>query len=569
MSTTIIPGILILKGNKTYGRMQTTDFKNVKTVNLKDNKTNLKEGKLLYKFIPSKLRDSNYIRPHCLIPYEIKQLGFSKVLDNLYVLISDENKLIETIGPVSSNEAFYEYQLHCHGLKQSSTVFKNKIMKSLKNYKDDETEFKEGPIEEINRLYNLEQRIDLSWYIFSIDPEGSTDFDDAFSIKKLDNENLLLSIYIANVPIWLDWLSNTNPDINLDELNKISTIYLSNTKYPMLPNILSDNLCSLWAKKKRLAFTLDLEIDKDYNIIKTSFCNTLISVRKNWTYDDPHLVLNEHYIRLLNCVNKMNKKEVSLLEQSSNSNLALEDRDAKHLLTSRDRDALHLLTSLRVINDSHKLVEYLMIDMNCICGKILFDNNKQAIYREASDSNPASDLNPVTEEKSFELNKILRKIKACYTKQITDLPIFHDMLEKESYIHITSPIRRLVDILNMISIQKLFGLTTFSDKINDFFNRWFQDEQIIHINEISKKIKSVQNKCNLLHLITNNYVPETILEGYVIDETTFYIPEYKLQCKIKNNSDIKYNLYSKYKCKLYLFEESDSLNRKIRVDIII
>jgi exoribonuclease R len=143
------------------------------------------------------------------------------------------------------------------------------------------------------------------------------------------------------------------------------------------------------------------------------------------------------------------------------------------------------------------------------------------------------------------------------------------MLEKDSYIHITSPIRRLVDILNMISMQKLFGLTTFSDKINDFFNKWFQDEQIIHINEISKKIKSVQNKCNLLHLITTSYVPETILEGYVIDETTFYIPEYKLQCKIRKSDTIEYKLYSKYKCKLYLFEESDSLNRKIRVDIII
>jgi exoribonuclease R len=521
MSTTTIPGILILKGNKTYGRLLSKDNQanllegQMQRTNLKDNKTNLKEGKLLYKVIPN-----DKTLPNCLIPYEIKQLGFSKVLDNLYVLISNENKLIETIGPVSSNEAFYEYQLHCHGLKQSSTVFKNKIMKSLKNYKDD------GPIEEINRLYNLEQRIDLSWYIFSIDPQGSTDFDDAFSIKKLDNENLLLSIYIANVPIWLDWLSNVNPDINLlDELNKISTIYLPYTKHPMLPNILSDDLCSLWAKKKRIAFTLDLEIDKDYNIIKTSFCNTLISVRKNWTYDDPYLVLNEHYIKLLNCVNKMNKKEI--------------------------------------INDSHKLVEYLMIEINCICGKILFDNKKQAIYREAKDLIQATDLN------SIELNKILRKIKACYTKQITEFPIFHDMLEKESYIHITSPIRRLVDILNMISMQKLFGLTTFSDKINDFFNRWFQDEQIIHINEISKKIKSVQNKCNLLHLITNNYIPETILEGYVIDETTFYIPEYKLQCKIRKSDTIEYKLYSKYKCKLYLFEESDSLNRKIRVDIII
>jgi exoribonuclease R len=199
-----IPGILILKANKTYGRAKTT--------------TN-KPGKLLYKFIPN---DSSL--QSVLVPYEIKHLGFSKVLENLYVIISNENKLLEVIGPVTSNESYYEYQLYCANLSESLNNFKNAIINKLKNISD--------PIEEIKCKYKLETRTDLSWYIFSIDPEGSKDFDDAFSIKILPNTDILLSIYIANVPIWLDFLGLS------DELTKVSTIYLPHKKYPILTTIL-------------------------------------------------------------------------------------------------------------------------------------------------------------------------------------------------------------------------------------------------------------------------------------------------------------------------------------------
>lgn len=94
-----LAAVLILDNNKTYGR---------------ENKNFGKEGKLLYKCIPN---DPSI--PIFIVPYEIKQMGFSKVFNNLYVTIRFNHwlekhphaYLTQTIGPVDDIENFYEYQL--------------------------------------------------------------------------------------------------------------------------------------------------------------------------------------------------------------------------------------------------------------------------------------------------------------------------------------------------------------------------------------------------------------------------------------------------------------------------
>ena len=65
---------------------------------------------------------------------------------------------------------------------------------------------------------------------------------------------------------------------------RVSTIYLPDRKRPMLPTILSENLCSLVEKTDKLAFTMDLYI-KDDRIEKVEYCNTRINVRKNYHYE--------------------------------------------------------------------------------------------------------------------------------------------------------------------------------------------------------------------------------------------------------------------------------------------
>jgi exoribonuclease R len=228
-----IAGVLIVNNNKTYGR---------------------KNGKLLYKCVPDDIR-----LPAFLIPYEMKNVGFSKVFNNLYITFkfkewNDKHPhatINQTIGPVDVLDNFYEYQLYCKTLNTSIQKFTkdtNQILKDNDHNKFIELIMKKHP-SIIDRTNQSE------WSIFSIDPEKSVDFDDAFSIKQLPNfihnnktyDNVFqLSIYISNVPIVLDYLNLWD---SLSE--RISTIYMPDKRIPMLPSYLSEDICSLKKNTKQ------------------------------------------------------------------------------------------------------------------------------------------------------------------------------------------------------------------------------------------------------------------------------------------------------------------------------
>ena len=185
---TSIPGVLILNGNKTYGREKKT------------------KSKLLYKCIPDDVRI-----PSFLIPYEIKTVGFSKIFKNLYVTFNFEKwddkhpmgKLDNVIGPVDIIDNFYEYQLYCKSLNASIQKFNKEATKAI------EPNNHETIIETIKQKFpSIEDRTDQSkWNILTIDPPNSTDFDDGFSLLTINETTTMLSIYVSNVTIMIDVLN--------------------------------------------------------------------------------------------------------------------------------------------------------------------------------------------------------------------------------------------------------------------------------------------------------------------------------------------------------------------------
>jgi len=500
----IIPGILILSGNKTYGRARNT--KGVQT-------------KLLYKAIPH----ASFSETPCLIPYEIKHLGFSKALENLFVTWnSTTNTLDQVIGPVSSTQAFYEYELYVYGLKNSIAPLRKKITPQINNF----------AIDLIASLYGLVNNANSNTnYIFSIDPETSVDFDDAFSIKTCSKTgDYIVSIYIANVTIWLDWLN-----VSLDEIPNASTIYLppkgpdldpANSKHPMLPSILSDDLCSLWAGKPRAAFVLDLVISSsDYSIVSKTWSNQLITVNKNWSYSDPKLEKNPNYIMLQNLTYELTKQEYL---------------------------------------DSHQIVEYWMCQMNLAVGQEL-DTHGVGIFRQANmeefDYNPPSTC-PQSIAQTIQL---VHSASSSYIKKEQGSePISHKILNVESYLHVTSPIRRLVDIVNMGLIQQINGLEFKNLK----FDLACTNQLVDKINTQSKNIKKVQNKCNALYSITSRPESDEILEGWVCINGQVYIPKYKIFVSLCADPANQPSPYNRCDIKLYLFENSDTLYKKIKGQII-
>ena len=513
-----MPGVLILDDNKTYGRQKST----------KNNQ------KLLYKCIPDDMR-----LPTFLVPYQIKSMGFSKVLKNMYVTFSfnewnDKHPygvLCHVIGSVDIIDNFYEYQLYCKSLNASIQKFQKDTIKALEKHPH------EAFIESMKTRYpSIEDRTDQKiWNIFTIDPPKSQDFDDGFSIRNIEGDIQQLSIYISNVTIWMDVLNLWD-----SFSRRISTIYLPDKKRPMLPTVLSDCLCSLQAKVTRIAFVMDVFV-KDGNIIDIKFNNSLIKVSKNFCYEDPKLLINPSYAHLLYTTQKISKK----------------------------------LKYINNVRNSHELVCYLMILMNFNCAKVMIQYNT-GIFRSTIMKKEYSVPDNLPEEVS-KFIKIWSSSTGQYinVSDIADVTsIRHDLLDLDAYIHITSPIRRLVDLLNIIKFQSITNMINLSENTEVFYNKWLGELE--YINVTMRSIRKVQCDCSILDLCSNNPdILEKEYDGYLFDKLirndclyqfVVFIPDLKLTSRITMRDNL--DNFEKKKFKLFLFQDEANFKRKIRLHIM-
>jgi exoribonuclease R len=513
-STPDLPGVLVLAGNKTYGRQAK------------------KNGKLIYKCIPDDIR-----LPAFLIPYEIKHVGFSKVAVNIFVTFSfslwnekhPTGILSQVIGPVDMLENYYEYQLFCKSLNASIQKFQRETTKTVENLASYDSLFQS--MEETHP--EIENR--TSDYVFSIDPPKSLDFDDAFSIRVLDDGTYRLSIYIANVSIIMDVL-------NLWESfsRRVATIYLPDRKRPMLPTILSEELCSLQAGHRRIAFTLDVFLSSSFEINCIQWENSIVNIANNFTYESPSLLANDKYVLLLSVVQKLSKK----------------------------------YKYMNNVRNSHDVVSYLMIFMNYYSATEMLKYSN-GIFR----STIITKTSVIPEHVPEDVSKFIQIWNSSSSGQYIDGATLgslrHELLGLDSYIHITSPIRRLVDLLNLIVLQQNMGLLRLSENANVFYNKW--KCELDYINTTMRSIRRVQIDCDLLHLCTNNAAAlAKEYNGYVFDKLVrndglfqyiVFLPELKLYSKLTLREN--FPDYDLRRFKLFIFNDENSLKKKIRLHVIL
>ena len=283
---------------------------------------------------------------------------------------------------------------------------------------------------------------------------------------------------------------------------------------------------------------MDLFIKED-QIMDIKFCNSTIRVNKNFIYEEKDLIQNLNYLLLFEKTQVLSKK-------------------------------YKYLSSIR---DSHDVVSYLMIFMNYHSAKEMV-KNKNGIFRSTCSKKDFHVPDSVPEE----VGKFIKIWKSTSGQYINGEEVEtitgHDLLELEAYIHITSPIRRLVDLLNIIQIQENLGLISLSSKSKEFYVKWINDLE--YINTTMRSIRKVQMDCNLLDLCVNK--PGTMekeFEGYVFDKLErndglyqfiVFLPELKLSSRITTRENLEN--FEKKKFHLYLLEEEDSLKRKIRLHML-
>ena len=505
---TTIPGVLLLENNKTYGRTEN-------------------KKRLLYKCVPNDPK-----LPVFLIPYDIK-IGFSKDIKNKYVVFKLEHWnqkhpqgiLLEVLGDVNELNSYYEYQLYCKNIHDSISDFNKKTRQLFANKDTNEI------IEKIrnNQSFSIVDRTED--YVFSIDPKGCLDMDDAFSIKQNEQGNWIVSIYIANVFFWLETF-----DLWEYINTRVSTIYLPDRNRTMLPSILSDNLCSLFEKQLRFAFCMEIEIDNNGNIItdmKTiKITNTIVKVSKNFYYEEPALLKNKHYKSLL------------------------------HIISKHDS----------TIKDSHDVVEYLMIYINKKCGKIMA-REKVGIFRSVMVKDRNVEM--INGDQLPDIVKYWNNVSGKYVWYSEQEYLNHDLMGIDTYSHISSPIRRLVDLLNQTIFCIHFGLVyTISSNAKQFLDYWTNNIELI--NNRMQLIKKVQNNCEIMRLCNDNPdIMENLHEGIILEKTqmdgyfkyTVYLSGIKVLSSIKSTVD--FDLYTVHSFKMFYFGDEYDLKQKIKLQIVL
>ena len=387
-------------------------------------------------------------------------------------------------------------------------------------------------IDAIMKKYDtIENQIDQD-DVFTIDPESCTDYDDAMSIKQLSDTTYVLKIYISNVSIWMDMLNIWE---NFSE--RISTIYLPDRKRPMLPSVLSEGLCSLKESSVRFAFMSEYLIE-DNIITSVQYKNVAIRVNTNYAYDSPHLLSNLNYQMIFRVVCLLN--------------------NTKKYITN--------------ITNSHDIVAYLMILMNYSTSQELIQS-KNGIYRSVALKN--TEVVNIPDELPEEANKFLTIWNGASGQYVTySEDIRHELLKLDNYVHITSPIRRLVDLLNMIIFQKNKNMLLLGVKAQEFLDNWLH--KLSYINTTMRAIRKVQCDCSLLHTcMTDTSMMEKEYEGYLFDKLErndglfqfmVYLPSIKMASRITLRDN--YDNYRSCKFRLYLFHDENKFKKKIRLNIL-
>jgi ribonuclease R len=313
---------------------------------------------------------------------------------------------------------------------------------------------------------------------FTIDPEDAKDFDDALSIKFLREQQgrkiYEIGIHIADVSHYV------TPGSMLDEeaMNRATSVYLVDRVVPMLPEILSNQICSLRPQEDKLCFSAVFEMDEQANIYKEWYGKTIIHSDKRFTYEEAQQIIENKegtFCEEMLLLNKIAQKLRA--DRMKNGALEIHSTEVKFKL---DKNGKPLGVYTKVSKEAHKLIEEFMLLANKGVATLLGkpDGKKKLlpmVYRihDQPSEDKVKELILFVKMlgykmKSFTLqtlpqalNQLLAQVKEpqqaeviqnyairSMAKAIYDVNnIGHYGLGFDYYTHFTSPIRRYPDLM--------------------------------------------------------------------------------------------------------------------------
>ncbi|MDP4265909.1 MAG: ribonuclease R [Bacteroidota bacterium] len=193
---------------------------------------------------------------------------------------------------------------------------------------------------------------------FTIDPEDAKDFDDALSVKKIDDNKWEIGVHIADVSHYV----KEGSVLDKNAFNRATSIYLVDRVIPMLPENISNDICSLKPNVDRLCFSAVFEMDNKANIISEWFGKTVIHSDRRFTYQEVQKIIEQQDGEFLEEINTLNKLAKILRdERFKKGSIAFERGEVKFKL---DKSGKPIDVFFKEMKDSNKLIEDFMLLAN-------------------------------------------------------------------------------------------------------------------------------------------------------------------------------------------------------------
>ncbi|MBF9253107.1 ribonuclease R [Pontibacter sp. 172403-2] len=307
---------------------------------------------------------------------------------------------------------------------------------------------------------------------FTIDPADAKDFDDALSIRKLENGHYEIGVHIADVTHYV----TPRTLLEKEAYHRATSVYLVDRTIPMLPERLSNGLCSLRPNEEKLTFSVVLELDEQGKLYDTWFGRTIIYSDRRFAYEEAQERIETgegDFAEEINLMNGIAKKLQA--KRFKNGAISFETTEVKFKL---DENGKPLSVYVKERKDAHKMIEEFMLLANRKVAEYVYNLGKgkkhpTMVYRTHGSPDPdrlstfsifarkfgykvdpegdiSQELNNLTEEiegkpeQSVLQNLAIRTMaKAKYSTEEEG----HFGLAFKHYSHFTSPIRRYPDMM--------------------------------------------------------------------------------------------------------------------------
>ena len=399
-----------------------------------------------------------------------------------------------------------------------------------------------------------ERRLDLrDKQIFTIDPEDAKDFDDAINFEILDNGNYQLGVHIADVSFYLQ------PDTILDDeaINRATSVYLVDRVIPMLPEKLSNGVCSLRPNEDKLTYSCIMEVTPKGEVVDYEIQETVIHSKCRFTYQQAQDVINGGKHKLAEPLRKLAAlTELLTRRRFEKGSIDFETLEPHFVL---DKEGKPIQVKIKERLQAHRLIEECMLLANQTVAQHIDKLREESGKRKTKNLYPflyrvhdkpdemklkeiAEHVSPIgirfnvgnkkvtpkginelldqVEDTSLEYVINQLTLRAMAKAEYSPKNIGHFGLNFRHYCHFTSPIRRYPDVIvhRLLKNYALQRPTYNYDKLKDLGHHCSERERMaVNAERDSVKLMQVEFLSNHINDEFNGVISGVTDNGLYVD----------------------------------------------------